>query len=156
MPEETKVIDLRPDGDADLRLLAGTFVFRWTPKGKLRWLLLHRRGKDIWEFPKGRIDPHEPHLLAAQREAEEETGLAVRLLRRHGVFPVAYVSDGGTRKRCWYFLGEANRSEVALGPEHDCSDWCHARLVIERLKWPPMQRQFTFAVHQLRHHDFRP
>jgi 8-oxo-dGTP pyrophosphatase MutT (NUDIX family) len=156
MSDETMVIDLRPEGEADLRLLAGVFVFRRTKKGKLRWLLLHRAGKDVWEFPKGRIDPHEDRLMAAQREAEEETGLAIHVLRRHGAFTVAYVSDGGTRKRLWYYLGSASDKNVQLTPEHDSCAWLHANEVIKRLRWPPTHRQFVWALHQLRNHDHVP
>ena len=42
-------------------------------------LLVHRPKYDDWSFPKGKLDPGERATVAAVREAEEETGLRVRL-----------------------------------------------------------------------------
>jgi len=42
-------------------------------------LLVHRPKYDDWSFPKGKLDPGERAAVAAVREAEEETGLKVRL-----------------------------------------------------------------------------
>ncbi len=36
---------------------------------------------DVWEFPGGKIEPHETPEAAAIREAREETGLTVEIVR---------------------------------------------------------------------------
>lgn len=46
-----------------------------------RVLLVHRPRYDDWSFPKGKLDRGEHAVAAAVREAEEETGLHVRLCR---------------------------------------------------------------------------
>ena len=47
--------------------------------GRTQLLLIHRPRHDDWTLPKGHIEPGEHPLVAAVREVNEETGLAVRL-----------------------------------------------------------------------------
>jgi 8-oxo-dGTP pyrophosphatase MutT (NUDIX family) len=51
---------------------AGAVVFRRSERG-IRLLVL--RAYKNWDFPKGRVEPGENELAAAQREVLEETGL---------------------------------------------------------------------------------
>jgi len=59
-----------------------------------RWLVQRRPEAGLlgglWEFPGGKIAPGEAPGAAARRELREETGLAVRELRRAGVVRHAY------------------------------------------------------------------
>jgi 8-oxo-dGTP diphosphatase len=43
------------------------------------FLLVYRKYRDDWTFPKGKVDPGEHLLTAAVREVREETGMAVEL-----------------------------------------------------------------------------
>jgi len=47
--------------------------------GRTQLMLIHRPRHDDWTLPKGHIEPGEHPLVAAVREVNEETGLAVRL-----------------------------------------------------------------------------
>lgn len=47
-------------------------------------LLLHRIDKDWWEVPGGKGEPDETLEQTAQREAREELGCVVRILRKLG------------------------------------------------------------------------
>jgi 8-oxo-dGTP pyrophosphatase MutT (NUDIX family) len=64
------------DRDADLVHVTGSAIVTG-PAGVL--LLRHRR-LGIWLQPGGHVDPGETPWAAAEREAREETGLAVRLV----------------------------------------------------------------------------
>jgi len=45
------------------------------------WLLCHPTGGgNRWDFPKGRAEPGEDHLVAAIRELQEETGIELDIL----------------------------------------------------------------------------
>jgi len=46
--------------------------------GRTQLLLIHRPRHDDWTLPKGHIEPGEHPLVAALREVNEETGIAVR------------------------------------------------------------------------------
>lgn len=57
---------------------AGALVWR-VRAGRLQVALVHRPRYRDWSWPKGKLDPGEPAPVAAVREVEEETGLAVVL-----------------------------------------------------------------------------
>jgi 8-oxo-dGTP pyrophosphatase MutT (NUDIX family) len=65
-----------PDQDSAAEIVsAGVVVVAQRQKV----LLVHRPKYDDWSFPKGKLDPGERAPVAAVREAQEETGLRVRL-----------------------------------------------------------------------------
>ena len=51
-----------------------------------RLLLTRREDFDVWCLPGGGVEPGETLTQAARREAEEETGLQVRLTHLVGVY----------------------------------------------------------------------
>lgn len=53
----------------------------------------------------GMIDEGEVAMIAAIREAKEETGLDIRSIKEMNTM---YTSPGGTTERCTFFLAEAN------------------------------------------------
>ena len=57
---------------------AGTLPWRLRD-GVLEVALVHRPRYDDWSWAKGKLDPDEEWAVAAVRETDEETGLAVRL-----------------------------------------------------------------------------
>lgn len=57
---------------------AGTLPWRLRD-GTLEVALVHRPRYDDWSWAKGKLDPGEAWAVAAVRETDEETGLAVRL-----------------------------------------------------------------------------
>jgi 8-oxo-dGTP pyrophosphatase MutT (NUDIX family) len=55
-------------------------------------VLTRPRGRDAWALPKGLLEQGEPPERAAQREAEEETGLRGRIVARIETIKYTYVA----------------------------------------------------------------
>ena len=88
-------------------------MFRRSERG-IRLLVL--RAYQNWDFPKGLVEPGEDNLAAAQREVEEETGLA----------QLDYLSDAyketvpyAGNKVARYYVAEtdAEKIELPVSPE---------------------------------------
>ena len=90
-------------------------------------VLLLRRAPDneaapgLWESVSGRIEPGEDPHAAAEREAREETGLAVRV----GEAPVdAYAMERRGRPMVvLVYRGDAPEGDVVRSDEHDAHEW---------------------------------
>jgi 8-oxo-dGTP diphosphatase len=75
---------------------AGGIPLRTRPDGDIEVLLVHRPRYDDWTFPKGKVLDGEAVEDAAQREVEEETGLACTLGRE---LAVTQYTDAKLRKK---------------------------------------------------------
>ena len=96
---------------ADPVLAAGAVIWKVTPKGKLRILVVHRtQHKDV-SLPKGKLDPGETLPETAVREIAEETGLIVALGAPLGV--VEYDLPGGRPKVVYYWAAETDALAIA-------------------------------------------
>jgi 8-oxo-dGTP pyrophosphatase MutT (NUDIX family) len=102
----------------DLEVSAGGIVFRRTPEGPARFLLI-RDSYDNWGFPKGHLEDGETPAEAALRETREETGLEqlhvqgpIRIIDWHFRFKGRYI-----HKFCHFFLFESPAADVL--PQHD-------------------------------------
>jgi len=92
-------------------LAAGAVIWKVTPKGKLRILVVHRtQHKDV-SLPKGKLDPGETLPETAVREIAEETGLIVALGAPLGV--VEYDLPGGRPKVVYYWAAETDALAIA-------------------------------------------
>ena len=100
---------------------AGGVVWKVTPKGSLRVLLVHRPRYDDWYLPKGKLDPGETHLQAALREVEEETGLRCRTGEE--LPEVHYTDRKGRPKRVRYWSMEPVGGEFEPNDEVDEVRW---------------------------------
>jgi 8-oxo-dGTP pyrophosphatase MutT (NUDIX family) len=91
---------------------AGGVVFRRSPEGHVRYLLIRDSYRN-WGFPKGHLEPGEPPADAARREVAEETGLTDLIL--HGPIRVIdwyFRFRGKTiHKYCHFFLFESRSGE---------------------------------------------
>ncbi|SEG72664.1 8-oxo-dGTP diphosphatase [Thermomonospora echinospora] len=103
---------------------AGVVLWRGGPDGP-RVALVHRPKYDDWSFPKGKLDKGEHVLAAALREAEEETGLTVRLGRR---LPTTTYMKSGRPKRVDYWSATAIGAGRPFVPNHE----------VDRLEWLPV------------------
>lgn len=61
------------------RIIAAGAVVTRTGAAETEFLLIYRKYRKDWTFPKGKVDPGEHLLTAAVREVREETGMAVEL-----------------------------------------------------------------------------
>ena len=93
---------------------AGAVVFRRGERG-IRLLVL--RAYQNWDFPKGLVEPGEDQLAAAQREVQEETGLAALDYPFGDDFKETLPYAG--RKVARYYLAEtdAEKIELPVSPE---------------------------------------
>jgi 8-oxo-dGTP pyrophosphatase MutT (NUDIX family) len=106
---------------------AGVIVYRKdATTGSLLYLLVRKsRGKKLWEFPKGKLEPGEGVSHAAMRELREETGI-VGKPQRGFVKSVNYdFNKMGVRvqKKVIHFLLEAKDSRVTISDEHSGFLW---------------------------------
>ena len=85
---------------------AGGVIFRERPTGT--HLLLIRDAYDNWGLPKGHLEPGETPRDAAQREAQEETGLQCRVVGEELMTIDWYFRAKGQliHKYCQFFLME--------------------------------------------------
>ncbi|MFO7778710.1 MAG: NUDIX hydrolase [Nitriliruptoraceae bacterium] len=65
-------------------------------------LVVHRVRHDDWSLPKGKLDPDEPHVVAAVREVEEETGVRAQVLEE--LSQVVYAVPEGAKRVRWYAM----------------------------------------------------
>lgn len=100
---------------------AGVVLCRAAKRG-VQVLLVHRPKYDDWSLPKGKLEPGEHELVAAVREAAEETGYQVTLGRR--LPPVRYLA-AGTPKRVdyWVATAEGEPGEFVPNREIDGIAW---------------------------------
>jgi 8-oxo-dGTP diphosphatase len=95
------------------KVRAGVVIVRG---GRLAVIERVRRGQHYWVLPGGAVEPGESTAQAAQREAEEELGVAVRLGPLRVL--VRYHKQDGSIQRQWYYGASTDTSEIAVvGPE---------------------------------------
>ena len=98
-------------------------------------MVRHKRGKNTWFFPKGRVEAGEEEEVTARREVEEETGLS----------DLEFLDDLGTYER--YHMnpeGEIERSEIKEIHMFLYAAKPHAGLLptleIAEARWVPLSR----------------
>ena len=102
---------------------SGIIIFR--NKGKIEFLFLKRR-EGFLDMPKGHIEKGESQLIAAKREALEETGLNVNLLegfRELQEYWYTYEGEKIWKKVSLYLGNVSDNSEVHISQEHTGFVW---------------------------------
>lgn len=115
----------RPD------LLTGVAVVpMWEDRILLLQIYRHSIGQQIWELPRGFLDPEEDPAVGALRELEEETGL---VCPREGLIDLGsfFPEPGVLRARVALYAATACRPEGAI--QHD-------EMGIDARTWHPRER----------------
>ncbi|MFO7960540.1 MAG: NUDIX hydrolase [Nitriliruptoraceae bacterium] len=101
---------------------AGGVVLRDGRDGR-EVLVVHRVRHDDWSLPKGKLDPDEPHVVAAVREVEEETGVRARVLEE--LSQVVYAVPEGAKRVRWYVMDhvEGDPADRPADREVDVARW---------------------------------
>ncbi|HUL59734.1 MAG TPA: NUDIX domain-containing protein [Anaeromyxobacteraceae bacterium] len=126
--------------------VAGGIVWRDTPAGP-RIALVHRRRRDDWSLPKGRLEGGERWQDAARREIEEETGCEVRLERFAGA---KLFVDRPEPKLVLYWHARVVRERGVDGGEVDEVAWVSRREALGRLDHASDRRLLLRAMGALR------
>jgi 8-oxo-(d)GTP phosphatase len=113
---------------------AGGVVFRNTPKGKIRVLVVHRPQYDDWTPPKGKADKGESPEETAVREVLEETGYRCRIVAPLG--PTRYRVQGGVKEVHWFGMRPLPDSPGFMkNSEVDAVEWLSPRKVLDKLSY---------------------
>lgn len=125
------------------------FVVRHGGHG-LRVLVLRRaegtRCTGAWEIVHGRLDPGERPEEAAVREVKEETELSIERLYNLTCQPF-YLHRLSTVQMAVAFVAFVGPGDVALGPEHDQSEWLTPDEAMGLLSWPRSISALRDVVH---------
>lgn len=108
-------------GATGLIRAAGGVVCRPGPAGLTEVAVIHRPSQDDWTLPKGKLEADETPEEGALREVEEETGLAVEILRPMGC--TAYVDRRGRDKVVLYWVMKAVGGRFTPNHEVDNLRW---------------------------------
>jgi A/G-specific adenine glycosylase len=124
LPDPGAIPVRRPAGVKPLVVGAVVAVHR-----RGRWLLVRRPSTGLlgglWEFPGGKLEPHEPPDAAARRELREETGLAAGPLEPLGLFRHEY---SHFRVALHLFRSRSARGKVRVrGRRHRWVGWTELR-----------------------------
>ena len=95
-------------------LSAGVIPLRRTAQG---WRMLVLRAYKNWDFPKGRVEAGEEPIVAAKREATEETGLTDLRFSFGDAYRETLPYAGGKIAR--YYLAESPEESVQLPISHE-------------------------------------
>ena len=112
---------------------AGGVVWRRVPASGVEVLLVHRRGREDWTLPKGKVEAGESDEACAVREVEEETSLRCALGPEIG--RVEYRDQRGRPKTVRYWSMEAS-GRAAPRNEVDAVRWVPLHAAARELTYP--------------------
>lgn len=126
---------------------AGTVPWR-RRRGQLEVALVHRPKYDDWSWAKGKLDPGEDWPVAAVRETQEETGLAVGLGRPLPGSEYTVLDGAGqpATKEVRYWAAEATGPAGPLENEIDEVRWLDVVAASDRLDYARDRDQLRALV----------
>ena len=128
------------------RIVAAGAVVTRAGKNEIEFLLIFRKYRGDWTFPKGKVDPGEHLLTAAVREVREETGFAVSL----GVpLPTQTYEVDGLRKDSHYWVGQRLAGEFVPNDEVDEIAWLSFEQAKAKLTYKHDQEVLAAAANSI-------
>jgi ADP-ribose pyrophosphatase YjhB (NUDIX family) len=115
---------------------AGGIVVR-TVEGRIQVALVGDTQRDAWYLPKGGLSAGETIEQAAMREAREETGLDVRMIRPVRAIEYWFFARGArVHKKVHYFLMEATGGDFSKRDhENDRAGWFELESALETMTY---------------------
>jgi 8-oxo-dGTP pyrophosphatase MutT (NUDIX family) len=113
---------------------AGGVISRRSRRGELEVLIIHRKARGDWSFPKGKAEPGESDEDCALREVEEETGLRCALGAE--LPSVSYRDRKDRPKRVRYWAMTVVRGSARPQNEIDAVRWVTVAEAIRQLTYP--------------------
>lgn len=101
---------------------------------RILMVLQTHRGETFWTLPGGSIGPDETPEAAAIREAREEAGLEIEIVRR--LYQIPRTNADG-----WYYcyLGRIVGGKLALGSDPELPDSVRE---IHQVRWFPLDQMY--------------
>ncbi len=128
------------------RIVAAGAVVTRPGAVETEFLLIYRKYRSDWTFPKGKVDPGEHLLTAAVREVREETGMAVEL----GVpLPTQTYEVDGKVKDSYYWVAKRLGGEFVPNDEVSQIAWLPLAEAKEKLTYPHDQEVLLAASNAL-------
>ena len=127
-------------------IAAGGIVVRRNSKAAIA--IVQRKRDSAWVLPKGKIKPKEKLLVAAKREAIEETGCAVRVYEFLGV--ISYLSGGGPKIAHFWRMHATRNAVKTLTHDVKAVEWLPLSKAIARLSLPHEQHFLRNVGHALK------
>ena len=128
------------------RIVAAGAVVTRAGKNEIEFLLIFRKYRGDWTFPKGKVDPGEHLLTAAVREVREETGFAVSL----GVpLPTQTYEVDGIRKDSHYWVAQKLAGEFVPNDEVDEIAWLSFEQAKAKLTYKHDQEVLAAAANSI-------
>ena len=119
---------------SDVVRAAGGVVSRRNGRHELEVLVIHRKARGDWSFPKGKVEPGESDEDCALREVEEETGLRCAL---GAELPAVSYRDRKDRpKRVRYWAMSVVRGSAQPLNEVDAVRWVAVAEAVKTLTYP--------------------
>ena len=117
---------------------AGCVIYRRVAQ-PFEVVLIRPRDRDVWALPKGLLDPGESAEVAAEREAQEETGLSGRLEQKIDTVKYTYSAKWENPpvqvfKIVTYYLMECTGGDTS---QHDWE--------VEKVEWFPIDEAIKAA-----------